>query len=318
MTEAGDGSATAIPLRYRVRKPRPSVNLVLFVLTLASTLYWGFLQYQAFYRQDLPLVTANPLAAPQYLLNSAPFAMAVLAFLLAHEMGHYLTCRFYGVAATLPYFIPMPPVIGTLLPGTMGAVIRIVSPIRSRRALFDIAVAGPIAGFVVALPILAVGLSQSRVVDTLEIETSGTSMVSIGEPLLWQGMRALFGPETAANQDLLMHPLAFVGWFALLVTAMNLLPVGQLDGGHILYAFLPRQHRWISLGMLVAMLYAGWRYFLGWFVFAVIIFFMLGTRHPRPPRFEQELGGMRIFLALLAVAIFATCIVLVPVTLPGL
>ena len=156
--------------------PRIRMNIVLFVLTFTSSIYWGFIQYQQFYSEELrSVLTSNPFEAPSALLGGLPFGIAVIAILLAHEMGHYLTCRHYGIEASLPYFLPLPPpnLVPTLLPGTMGAVIRIRGAITSRRALFDIAVAGPIAGWVAALPILAYGLSQSRVVSTIESETSG-------------------------------------------------------------------------------------------------------------------------------------------------
>lgn len=297
-------------------------NVLLFVLTLSSSIYWGFLQYQQFYSEDLRgIITANPFDAPAAFLGGLPFGIAVIAILLAHEMGHYLACRYYGIAATLPYFIPLPPpnVFPTLLPGTMGAVIRIKGAITSRRALFDIAVAGPIAGWITALPILAYGLSQSRVVEQVEITTSG-DYLTLGEPLIWPLLSNLFGPEVTASQDLVMHPLAFVGWFALLITAMNLLPVGQLDGGHLLYTLVPKLHRALSFTVLGLMLYAGFRYFLGWIVFAAVVsllFLVGGMRHPRPVAYRQSLGAARVALLLLAVAIFITSFMLVPVELPA-
>ena len=301
----------------RIRTPSVAVNIVLFVLTLISSIYWGFLQYQIFYEEELRgLFTYSPFESPEALLGGLPFALAAIAFLLAHEMGHYLACRCYGISATLPYFLPMPAFIAPLLPGTMGAVIRITSPITTRRALFDIAVAGPIAGWITALPILAFGLSQSRVVSTVEIETSGKLYLTLGEPLIWEPMARLFGPATGPGEELITHPLAYVGWFALLVTAMNLLPVGQLDGGHLMYSFSPSRHRLVSLSVLAFMIYAGVRHFAGWLVFAVLILLVLGTRHPQPQNFDQSLGGGRIFLALLAVVIFVTSFMLVPVTIP--
>ena len=307
-----DGTPLPGRVRYRVNGPRQSINVVLFVVTLASVIYWGFLQYQGFYSEELRSFTFNPLQAVDALLGGLPFAFAVIAFLLAHEMGHYLACRYYGIAATLPYFIPMPPFILPLLPGTMGAVIRIVSPITSRRALFDIAVAGPLAGFLVALPILAVGLSQSHVISEVELQTGGPYL-EMGEPLIWGLMAQWFGPATGSNQDLIVHPLAFVGWFALLVTAMNLLPVGQLDGGHLLYALAPRWHRVVSFTVLGVMLVAGIVYFPGWVVFSAIVFFLLGTRHPRPLNFDQELGRGRILLAIVTALILVSSFILVPV-----
>lgn len=301
--------------------PRIRMNIVLFVLTFTSSIYWGFIQYQQFYSEELrSVLTSNPFEAPSALLGGLPFGIAVIAILLAHEMGHYLTCRHYGIEASLPYFLPLPPpnLIPTLLPGTMGAVIRIRGAITSRRALFDIAVAGPIAGWVAALPILAYGLSQSRVVSTIEIETSGLYL-TLGEPLLWGPMSRFFGPEIGPAQDLVMHPLAFVGWFALLITAMNLLPVGQLDGGHLLYSLVPQWHRALSFTVLILMFFAGFRFFPGWILFAVIVsvlFIMGGLGKPRPIDDGQKLGATRIVLTLIALAIFVTSFMLIPVTIP--
>jgi membrane-associated protease RseP (regulator of RpoE activity) len=311
----------AAPQAPVVVRPRIRTNVILFLLTLASSIYWGFLQYQQFYSEELRgFFTTNPLRAPEAFIGGFPFGIAVIAVLLAHEMGHYLACRHYRIAASLPYFLPLPPpnIFPTLLPGTMGAVIRIRGAITSRRALFDIAVAGPIAGWVTALPILAYGLSQSHVVERVTIETSGFYL-TLGEPLIWPWLSGLFGPEIGPSQDLVMHPLAFVGWFALLITAMNLLPVGQLDGGHLMYTLLPKWHRALSFGVLAFMLYAGFRYFLGWIVFAAVVslLFMLGgMSHPKPLQHDQPLGAARVLLMLLAVAIFVTSFMLVPVTLP--
>jgi membrane-associated protease RseP (regulator of RpoE activity) len=288
---------------------------VLFALTLITTTYWGFLQYQQFYMEDLTELVLNPLAAPRLLLAGLPYGLAVVTFLLAHEMGHYLACRYYGIRATLPYFIPLPPIIpglGPMLaPGTMGAVIRILSPLKSRKVLFDVAVAGPIAGFVVAVPILVVGMAQSRVVD---VDSLGPS-ITMGEPLIWGPLQAIFAPPVGPDQTLLAHPLAFVGWFALLVTAMNLLPIGQLDGGHLLYTIAPRAHRAVSLAFVLGLVYAGFVYFLGWLLFAAIVLLVLGTRHPRPVVFEQRLGAGRIALLVLALAIFVGCFTLAPISI---
>lgn len=300
------------PAQRRAAAPRgPGRNIVLFLLTLVTTTYWGFLQYQQFYLGDLQELTFNPLADPMLVLAGLPYGLAVITFLLAHEMGHYLACRYHGIRATLPFFIPIPPIPPILLPGTMGAVIRILSPLPSRRALFDVAIAGPLAGFAVALPILSVGLMQSRVVDNVDVGPS----IWMGEPLIWGPLQTLFAPPIGPDQTLLAHPLAFVGWFALLVTAMNLLPIGQLDGGHLLYTITPRFHRAISMVMVAFMVYAGIRYFSGWLVFAAMVLFVIGTRHPRPLTFERQLGPGRVLLLLLALTIFATSFMLVPVTI---
>jgi len=283
-------------------------NIILFVLTLLTTSYWGFLQYQYFYLDHLGEAVYNPFTEPMLWLAGLPYGMAVIAFLGAHEMGHYLACRYYGISATLPYFIPIPPIGPILLPGTMGAVIRITGPITGRRELFDIAVAGPLAGFIVALPMLAVGLGQSRVIDE-----SSLSGIGLGTPLIWGPMQAAFAPPVGAGETLLAHPLAFVGWFALLVTAMNLLPIGQLDGGHLLYAVTPRHHRKISVLLVVLMFFAGYRYFSGWILFALLILFALGTRHPQPLSFAGDLGAGRRILLMIAILILITSFTLEPI-----
>lgn len=307
---AGAAAATTTPPPVVTRGPRR--NLILFALTLLTTSYWGFIQYQQFYLDEIQELTLNPFADPMLLLAGVPFGLSVMAFLLAHEMGHYLACRYYGIRATLPYFIPIPPIPGfVLLPGTMGAVIRILSPLKSRRALFDVAIAGPLAGFAVAIPILLVGLAQSRVVNLADLGPS----IQMGEPLIWGPLQAIVAPPVGVDQTLLAHPLAFVGWFALLVTAMNLLPVGQLDGGHLLYALTPRFHRPVSMGLILFMFYAGIRYFSGWFVFGLIVLFVLGIKHPEPLVFEHSLGLGRVLLLLLALTIFATSFMLVPVSI---
>lgn len=300
--------------------PRITRNVVLFLITLATTTYWGFLQYQQYYFEEGDALVFNPFEAPRLLLAGLPFGLAVITFLLAHELGHYLACRYYGIRATLPYFIPFPPVLPLpgggvlpfLVPGTMGAVIRILAPLKSRRCLFDIAVAGPLAGFLVALPILAVGLTQSRAVDLADL---GPASISMGEPLVWGPMQTLFAPLIGEEQTLLAHPLAFVGWFALLVTAMNLLPIGQLDGGHLLYALFPRAHRAVSIATLLFMVWAGFTRFSGWLFFAMMVSFVLGTRHPRPVTFDDRLGALRVVLAILALLIFVGSFMLVPVSI---
>ncbi len=297
-------SAAAVEPPSSIRR-----NVILFVLTLLTTSYWGFLQYQSFYLDNLGEAVFNPFAEPMLWLAGLPYGMAVIAFLGAHEMGHYLACRYYGIRASLPYFIPIPPIPPILLPGTMGAVIRIKSPITGRRELFDIAIAGPLAGFIVAMPLLAVGLGQSRVIDQDSLDFG----IGLGEPLIWGPLQAAFAPPVGPGETLLAHPLAFVGWFALLVTAMNLLPIGQLDGGHLLYAVTPRHHRKISVLLVVLMLFAGYLYFSGWILFALLILFALGTKHPEPLTFEGSLGPGRRFLLLIAILILVTSFMLEPI-----
>src|SRR5258705_1822047 len=183
---------------------------------------------------------------PARLLLGIPFSASLMLILLAHEMGHYLACVRYNVDATLPFFIPFPSLIGT-----MGAFIRIRSPIHSRRALFDIGIAGPIAGFVVACPVLVVSLGFSRVAPAGAPGTPApTEALLIHYPLLFPLAQKLLGAlglldatQSLPLDNLLLHPMAFAAWGGMFATSLNLLPVGQLDGGHILYSFTPRLHR---------------------------------------------------------------------------
>jgi len=229
--------------------------------------------------QNLPPLTAGDellpffplkwvLMRPSRLLLGIPFSATLLGILLAHEMGHYLFCRYYGVRATLPFFIPAPTMIGTL-----GAVIRIKSPIRSRAALFDIGIAGPIAGFVVAVAALAAALNLSKPLSP----GLGPSDLRLGFPLIFRvmhGVLRLIAPGHAIAAlpltRIYLHPTAVAAWVGMYATALNLLPSSQLDGGHIVYALAPRTHRVISLATVIGLIYLG-RFSLGWWMWAALI-----------------------------------------------
>jgi membrane-associated protease RseP (regulator of RpoE activity) len=236
---------------------------------------------------------------PAALLDGLPFSLTLLAILLAHEFGHFFTCVNYRLDASLPYFLPAP-----VLTGTFGAFIRIRSPIYFRRALFDVAVGGPLAGFVFLLPALAIGLAFSKVIPGIANEGSFRYGVP---PLLWLMEKAIF-PGVAAS-DIYLHPVARAAWIGLLATAWNLLPIGQLDGGHIVYAVAGNRHKlltWISLGLLVVM---GIRFWYGWLVWAVLLFF--GRRHPTIID-PESLGTGRKQLAWLTLIIFLLCFTVAP------
>src|SRR6266851_6549493 len=218
--QAGQGLTwvRALPFVDVVMPSKPRTNVVLFLLTVLSTLVAGSGAFFAF----------NPLVEPRRLLEGIPFSFTLLAILGTHEFGHYFTARAYGASVSLPYFIPAPP---PLLFGTLGAIIRMRSPARDRNSLFDIAAAGPLAGLVVALPALWIGLGWSKVAALPE----GGNVV-FGDSLLMRFMTWLaFGPLPPGH-DVFVHPVALAGWVGLFVTALNLIPVGQLDGGRIAYA----------------------------------------------------------------------------------
>lgn len=239
---------------------------------------------------------------PSLLLRGLPFSVTLLVILMAHELGHYLACRFYRIDASLPYFLPAPTLIGTF-----GAFIRIRAPIFSRRELFDVGVAGPIAGFTVLLPALGIGLAYSKVLPGIAEQGD----LILGSPLLlWLAAKAVFpGVSTA---DLYLHPVARAAWVGLLATALNLLPIGQLDGGHILYSFAGRRHR--RLSQIFALLLAGIGVLYGWmgWILWAAFFLWTGLRHP-PIYDESPVGKTRIRLAVLAFAMLALSFTPVPI-----
>ena len=320
-----DEEPRAVEVFYVPEPPRPKYWLhgLLLVLTIFTTLVVGA-RLEDNFLHNLPAFTLQndtlpmfPLSwiweSPSRLLLGVPFAGTLMAILLAHEMGHYVYCVRYGVNATLPFFIPVPWMIGT-----MGAFIRIKSPIRSRAALFDIGIAGPIAGFVVACVVLVCSLLLSR---PLPLNT-GTPDVELGMPLIFHLAYSLVGLFRGAGvgrvalSRLSLHPTGIAAWIGMFATALNLLPGGQLDGGHIVYAVWPRLHRHVGnlvIGILlplgfvgifreqhwVDMSYAGW---VGWLVWVVFIA-VSGIRHPIVP-YYPNVDRRRQWLALLAVAMF--------------
>jgi membrane-associated protease RseP (regulator of RpoE activity) len=239
----------------------------------------------------------------------------LLSILLAHEMGHYLACRYYGVDATLPHFIPSPwfPAIGwsmwqpLSLVGTFGAFIRIRGPIPHRRALFDIGVAGPLAGFVVCLPVLWLGI-RAATVQPLAPDAGG---LFFGEPLAFQWVGRLVHGPIPDDKTLVIGQLGLAAWFGLFVTALNLMPIGQLDGGHVTYALLRDKARLISrVGSwaCVALVYFG----PSWILWAVLVR-VLGRRHPPTLDDDLPVGRGRVWVGLLALAVLVVCFVPNPI-----
>ena len=207
-------------------------HVVLFLLTVFTTTLVGGSHYEAF-ANDFGSGRIDLTSASLY-LNGLWYSVSILAILGAHEFGHYYACRYYGVDASLPYFLPAP----LPLTGTLGAFIRIRQIIPGKRELFDIGIAGPIAGFIVAVPVLLVGMSLSRVV---QLPPVANGIVELGEPLLFRGAAWLVFGSIPDGYSINMHPMGFAAWFGLLATALNLFPIGQLDGGHISYAVLGRK-----------------------------------------------------------------------------
>ena len=224
-------------------EPRPKfqdrvwLHVLLLVLTIVSTTYLGVEHYLAFIADYAPL-RRLPMPIPQLLIRGLWYSGTALAILGCHELGHYFACRYYDVDASLPFFIPAPTLFGTL-----GAFIRIREPIPTKRMLFDIGIAGPIAGFLVTIPALFMGVAMSHVVRV----PPNLVGFNLGEPLLFKLAQNLLWGPIPDGFSLNMHPMAFAAWFGLLATALNLFPVGQLDGGHISYAVLGRRSTYVTL-----------------------------------------------------------------------
>jgi membrane-associated protease RseP (regulator of RpoE activity) len=249
-------------------------------------------------------------AHPTVLVQGLAFAVSLLTILTAHEMGHYLACRYYGVNATLPFFIPAPPLF---LAGTFGAFIKMKSPIPSRRALFDIGLAGPLAGFVALLPIALIGILTLEAAPT----PTGLDLIIFNDPLLFQIIARLTGGNLV---DAAPNPYYMAAWIGLLVTSLNLMPVGQLDGGHGTFAvFGPRAHK--LLGRLAFITVAAisllgylWHSSPSGFLYTILLGIMLRVRHPSPQQMEP-LGTWRVVVAILTLIVFALSFVPFPITL---
>jgi membrane-associated protease RseP (regulator of RpoE activity) len=237
-----------------------------------------------------------------------PFSLTLLLILGTHEMGHYLVSRKHRLDVTLPFFIPAPPI--PFIIGTFGAFIRIRSPIQDKRALLDVGCAGPLAGVMISIPVILVGLKLS----TVMVAGGGEEGLILGEPLLFKLLSWLALGHLAPDDNIILHPVAFAGWIGLLVTALNLMPVGQLDGGHVAYALFPDHHRFISLGVLGLLVVCGVIFWQGWLMWAVLLTF-LGWRHPPPYFYWLPLDRRRRVLGVITILVFALTFSPAPFTL---
>lgn len=296
---------------------RTWLHLLLLFVTIVTTTMTGAIHYAAFVseidRQPVAL-DLGMLFDVRWLLPGLWYSGTLLGILGAHEMGHYLLCRRHNVDATLPFFLPMPPVI--FLTGTLGAVIKIREPFPDRKVLFDIGIAGPIAGFVLLVPALFYGMTMSTVVPA---PTEGT-ILSLGEPLLFRWATQLMFGAIPDGYTINMHPMVFAAWFGMLATALNLLPFGQLDGGHITYATLGRVSTPISLAtvgtcVVMTFLSTSWMFMT---VMMLVMLFMLGPRHPRVIYEHEPIGSGRVALAVFALVMLVLCFTATPIEIQDL
>jgi len=296
------------------------LHIFLFLITAVSTFLTGAAwsveistvpesEIGAMLAPFTALITQTSAGNYDPILKGLIFTFTLLIILGAHEFGHYFACRYYGIRATLPFFIPAPPLLTPF--GTLGAVIKIKEPIRTRRALFDIGIAGPLAGFALALPASIIGLLIAQ-----GVPPPASGGMQFNDPLLFIIVMKIFG----LPQFIDWNPVYRAAWGTLLVTALNLFPVGQLDGGHVLYAVAgPRIHKWVS--RIVAVSVAGLAVYSimqhsspVWLLWSLVLFFLLRVGHP--PVFEEEpLGRARIALAVLALVVFFLCFMPFPITI---
>jgi len=275
----GQDRILMVPAPAQKSKSRVWINVGLFLATVCTVTLGGAL-----------MEGYNPLAdPPTALLRGLPFACALLGILVTHEAAHFLVARAHGMRASLPYFIPMP--LSTI--GTFGAVIRMESPIKDRKALLDVGLSGPLAGLVVSLVVLVLGLRYSEV----QASVPDVQFMTYGTGLLVDWLTQLVLGPLSDSQIVVVHPVALAGWFGIFITFINLIPVSQLDGGHVGYAFFGAAHRFVAilifLGMLVLGLFSPW-----WFLWAVLVFALGGLRHQPPLNDITPLDRKRKILAI--------------------
>lgn len=283
------------------------INILLFLLTLVFTLVIGIQYHISYHSISLPAGSGFfdfLWRHPSAWLWGFSYSLSLLGILLVHELGHFFACRFHRIEATLPFFIPAPTLIGTF-----GAFIKIKSPFPSKKALFDVGLAGPLAGFLVALPIIFIGISHSRIVQKEALQTG----MALGEPLIFKLIAWLVLGPAAGQHDILVHPMAFAGWFGLLATAFNLFPIGQLDGGHILYALIGKKSYYAGVVSIIVILLLGIKYWPGWLFWALLVT-MIGLRHP-PIFADEKIDLKRKILAAVALLIFLVSFTPAPLVL---
>ncbi len=299
-TEIKDFSSQQQFPSHKIRTPRSKLPLILFILTCLSTFIVGGIGNSPFFPVPAQLSALHSyiqeIGWNTFLYRGFSYAGPVMLILLSHEMGHYLQSRRYHIPATQPFFIPMP-----MSPfGTMGAVILQRGGVANRKQMFDIAVSGPLAGLVFALPFAYWGILNSTVVTTLDRAGS----YSYGEPLILKWMITLVHGPLAENQDILLNPMLFAGWVGIFITALNLLPIGQLDGGHILYMLIGKRANLVAkLFMVSAICYMTYTNEYGYSLLILLLVFF-GITHPPTADDSVPLGSMRIIIGWLTLAFF--------------
>jgi len=245
-----------VPKLKPPEKANYTINIILFILTIITTMFAGALQKGV-----------NPFLK---IYTGIPFSFTIMLILGSHELGHYFASKRLGIDATLPYFIPFPHFIGTF-----GAVIKVKAPITNKKALLEIGAAGPLVGLIFAIPAVVIGLKLSTVIP---VEEGG---LGLGSSILFNLISKVVVGDVPPGKDILLHPVAFAGWIGLFVTALNLLPMGQLDGGHIMYGLIGRYQAWIGWVVFSSLFIFGFLW-QGWFIWAILIMWFVKVKHPAP------------------------------------
>lgn len=260
----------------------PKLHILLFALTVLTTVTAGAIQKGV-----------NPITNPRLLYMGIPFAATLLIILLSHELSHFFTSRAHHTEASLPYFIPAPTIIGTF-----GAVIKMRSPIWSRSALIDIGASGPLVGFAFSLAASIIGLMHSVVIS----KALGGGL-ELGDNIIFGALSRVIIGSLPASKDVVLNPMAFAGWIGFFVTSLNLIPVGQLDGGHVAFAFMGRAHKYFGALLMGLLIILGLTFWKGWLIWAALLL-ILGLRHPPVYNWEKPLDPKRKFEGALAFVIF--------------
>ncbi len=275
------------------------LHVLLFIATFLTTLYAGAFQSGVI-----------PWEHPEKIYLGLPFSLTLLLILLTHELSHYFMSRKHNVNASLPYFIPAPPPIPPLI-GTFGAIIKMKPPIYDRRALIDIGASGPIGGFIVAVVAIIIGLNHSDIIPLDEFHKQQGG-IALGESLIFAFLAKITLNIDPVKYTIMLHPVAFAGWVGLLVTSLNLLPIGQLDGGHITYALFGEKHSLIAKAMIPILIILGIKYWPGWIVWAVLMI-IIGHKHPPVVYPHIQLDKRRKFIGWISLIIFILTFMPVPI-----
>jgi membrane-associated protease RseP (regulator of RpoE activity) len=282
----------SLSLMKKPKQEKRIINLILFITTIFTTIWVGAI-----------LQKMGNITSPSDLILGLPFSFTLLLILGSHELGHYFACKRLGVSATLPYFIPVPPPSPL---GTFGAVIRIKSPIEDKKGLLEVGAAGPLVGLVFAIPIIIIGFKLTHPIPISSIknlEEAGHITFGLGSSILTYFLSKLFLEVPKEGYTLMLNPVGFSGWIGLFVTAMNLLPIGQLDGGHIAYAIFGKAHKWIAFAMIGTLIILGIKFWPGFAVWAVLVL-ILGVRHPPPLNSMEPLDLSHKIIGIISIIAF--------------